>query len=296
MPARRGLLLSTRCISRPARRPVVPTHAPAIEQMFDTLCSDELSGADRVNPVRGTIRTTKGASDATALPPVVDDDTWRAALDDLRRREKAATRELDAIAAQRRRLPMVEAAGLHADRRGRTRPPGRRVRRPLATDRLQPHVVRRRGMAMRRLHRFHLPVHPAGIPGQLRRPLRHRHQRSDRGGAGLPREGRQQDGLVLVVGELVRRRRGRAARRRLRGQRLPARSCDGHRLPHLAHQRPRHRATQPFVRAHRPPALGPSGGVAGLPRRLAAVTDVLHWLDSPDIARAYGPKQESATV
>ena len=31
-----------------------------------------------------------------------------AALDDLRRREKAATRELDAIAAQRRRLPMVE--------------------------------------------------------------------------------------------------------------------------------------------------------------------------------------------
>jgi predicted dithiol-disulfide oxidoreductase (DUF899 family) len=45
---------------------------------------------------------------ATALPPVVDADTWRAALEDLRRREKAATRELDAIAAQRRRLPMVE--------------------------------------------------------------------------------------------------------------------------------------------------------------------------------------------
>ena len=44
----------------------------------------------------------------TALPPVVDHATWRAALDDLRRREKAATRELDAIAAQRRRLPMVE--------------------------------------------------------------------------------------------------------------------------------------------------------------------------------------------
>ncbi|MBO0677477.1 DUF899 family protein [Mycolicibacterium sp. S2-37] len=41
-------------------------------------------------------------------PPVVDQPTWRAALDDLRRREKAATRELDAIAAQRRRLPMVQ--------------------------------------------------------------------------------------------------------------------------------------------------------------------------------------------
>ena len=42
-----------------------------------------------------------------ATPPVVDEATWRDALDDLRRREKAATRELDAIAAQRRRLPMV---------------------------------------------------------------------------------------------------------------------------------------------------------------------------------------------
>lgn len=42
------------------------------------------------------------------LPPVVDADTWRRELDQLRVREKAATRELDAIAAQRRRLPMVE--------------------------------------------------------------------------------------------------------------------------------------------------------------------------------------------
>ncbi len=41
-------------------------------------------------------------------PPVVDGQTWREALAELRVREKAATRELDAIAAQRRRLPMVE--------------------------------------------------------------------------------------------------------------------------------------------------------------------------------------------
>jgi predicted dithiol-disulfide oxidoreductase (DUF899 family) len=41
------------------------------------------------------------------LPPIVDEATWRKALDDLRTREKAATRELDAIAAQRRRLPAV---------------------------------------------------------------------------------------------------------------------------------------------------------------------------------------------
>ncbi|CAM5410606.1 hypothetical protein SALBM135S_01437 [Streptomyces alboniger] len=42
-----------------------------------------------------------------ALPPVVDAKTWQYQLDELRAREKAATRELDAIAAQRRRLPMV---------------------------------------------------------------------------------------------------------------------------------------------------------------------------------------------
>ena len=41
------------------------------------------------------------------LPPVVDEQVWQRELDALRVREKAATRELDAIAAQRRRLPMV---------------------------------------------------------------------------------------------------------------------------------------------------------------------------------------------
>ncbi|RCK70516.1 DUF899 domain-containing protein [Desertihabitans brevis] len=44
---------------------------------------------------------------APALPPVVAEERWREQLAELRRREKAATRELDAIAAQRRRLPMV---------------------------------------------------------------------------------------------------------------------------------------------------------------------------------------------
>jgi predicted dithiol-disulfide oxidoreductase (DUF899 family) len=51
--------------------------------------------------------TTTADSPAEALPPVVDAEAWRRELDELRRREKAATRELDAIAAQRRRLPMV---------------------------------------------------------------------------------------------------------------------------------------------------------------------------------------------
>jgi predicted dithiol-disulfide oxidoreductase (DUF899 family) len=43
-----------------------------------------------------------------ALPTVVDRDTWQAERDALLAREKAHTHEGDAIAAARRRLPMVE--------------------------------------------------------------------------------------------------------------------------------------------------------------------------------------------
>jgi len=46
-------------------------------------------------------------SNTNAVPPIVDQSAWEAALAELRTREKAATRELDAIAAARRRLPMV---------------------------------------------------------------------------------------------------------------------------------------------------------------------------------------------
>jgi predicted dithiol-disulfide oxidoreductase (DUF899 family) len=45
---------------------------------------------------------------AVGVPAVVDRGTFQAALDALRVREKAHTREGDAIAAARRRLPMVE--------------------------------------------------------------------------------------------------------------------------------------------------------------------------------------------
>jgi predicted dithiol-disulfide oxidoreductase (DUF899 family) len=49
-----------------------------------------------------------GSAHAAAEPTIVDQAAWEAALEELRVREKAATRELDAIAAARRRLPMVE--------------------------------------------------------------------------------------------------------------------------------------------------------------------------------------------
>jgi predicted dithiol-disulfide oxidoreductase (DUF899 family) len=42
------------------------------------------------------------------VPPVTDRATWQARIDELRVREKAHTRAGDALAAERRRLPMVE--------------------------------------------------------------------------------------------------------------------------------------------------------------------------------------------
>jgi len=49
-----------------------------------------------------------GVTGAAALPTVADRAAFEAELDELRLREKAHTREGDAIAAARRRLPMVE--------------------------------------------------------------------------------------------------------------------------------------------------------------------------------------------
>ena len=49
--------------------------------------------------------------DVLAAPKVVDRSAFQAELDALRVREKAHTREGDAIAAARRRLPMVEVDG-----------------------------------------------------------------------------------------------------------------------------------------------------------------------------------------
>src|ERR1700722_12867894 len=54
---------------------------------------------------------THDMSTELAVPAGVDRGTFQVALDELRVREKAHTREGDAIAAPRRRLPMVEVDG-----------------------------------------------------------------------------------------------------------------------------------------------------------------------------------------
>jgi predicted dithiol-disulfide oxidoreductase (DUF899 family) len=57
------------------------------------------------------ISSTADGGDIAAMPPVVDRATFQAQIDLLRTREKAHTHEGDAIAAARRRLPMVEVNG-----------------------------------------------------------------------------------------------------------------------------------------------------------------------------------------
>src|SRR4051794_4081391 len=72
-----------------------------------------LFGRPARDPAEDTMTTTPDRP-TTALPgrpPVVDRATWQAARNELLAREKAHTREGDAIAAARRRLPMVEVDG-----------------------------------------------------------------------------------------------------------------------------------------------------------------------------------------
>jgi len=69
----------------------------------------ELRTAHRSGEGSGNIGSQNpGDNGTTSLPMVVDRDVFQVELDLLPAREKAHTREGDAIAARRRRLPMVE--------------------------------------------------------------------------------------------------------------------------------------------------------------------------------------------
>ncbi|WP_432975746.1 DUF899 family protein [Dactylosporangium sp. CA-233914] len=51
---------------------------------------------------------TEASAAGHPLPQIADRRTWQARIDELRVKEKAHTRAGDALAAERRRLPMVE--------------------------------------------------------------------------------------------------------------------------------------------------------------------------------------------
>ncbi len=162
-------------------------------------------------------------TETTALPPIVDEASWRTALDELRAREKAATRELDAIAAQRRRLPMVEMPQYTLV--GADGPvtlaevfDGRRqliVYNHMWFDDAEWQCGGCTGFTSQFTRLEFLNGYDARFVIVTNGPIDER--------SGVPGEGRQSDGLVLVVGEQLRRRRRGGSRPGVRRQRVPAR-------------------------------------------------------------------------
>jgi hypothetical protein len=116
-----------------------------------------------------------GATGTPGVPAVVDQATWQAELDALRVQEKAHTREGDAIAAARRRLPMVAVdpaiplIGEHGPVTLLEVFEGR------AADRLLSHMVRwpARRRPVRGLHVLQRAGPRAVLPAFPRRHLRH---------------------------------------------------------------------------------------------------------------------------
>jgi predicted dithiol-disulfide oxidoreductase (DUF899 family) len=75
---------------------------PVLKKVTKTMAPREVSKADSEKFI--TVMKTK---DTEALPKIVSPAEWQAAYQDLLTKEKAATRARDALAAERRKLPMV---------------------------------------------------------------------------------------------------------------------------------------------------------------------------------------------
>src|SRR5256885_2014058 len=75
-----------------------------------------------------------------SLPKVVSRAEWDAARKELLAREKAFTKQRDALTADRRRLPMVKIEGLRVRGSRREGEPARPVRRPPPADYRSLHV------------------------------------------------------------------------------------------------------------------------------------------------------------
>ena len=85
--------------------------------------------------------TTTGTNPTIARPPIVDRQTWLHERDQLLAREKAHTREGDAIAAARRRLPMTLIAAATVQGPNGDDAARRRLRGAPDADRVLPHVA-----------------------------------------------------------------------------------------------------------------------------------------------------------
>ncbi len=215
-----------------------------------------------------------GAASAPGLPATVDRATFQAELDRLRVREKAHTREGDAIAAARRRLPMVEVDAsltLTGPRGPLTLLDAFEGRRQLIAYYFMwwaghPAAEQCEGCTWvtTQVARAVLPAFPRHhlrglLPGSLRRerPLPRLH--------GL--------GHAVVLGPgLPRRAPGRAPDRPVPPGVLPAGRRPG--LRDLLDQAPRRRGDGLQLRAHGPHRVRTPGVVGGLAPRLAAACTI----------------------
>ncbi len=203
-----------------------------------------------------------------ALPPIVDVDTWQRELDALRVREKAATRELDAIAAQRRRLPMVEMPDYTLE--GEDGPvrladvfdgkPQLIVYHHMWSEGQEWQCSGCTGFTAQFTRLEVLDNFDARFVVVTQGPIDEALAYKRRVGNTMTWYSTANSPFGSDVGFTPRR---------LRRQRVPPRRRPG--LPHLAHERPRHGAARLLLRPHRPAALRAAGGVAGLAGGLAAV-------------------------
>lgn len=108
------------------------------------------------------------------MPRIVSRAEWGQARDAILAREKAHTREGDAIAAARRRLPMTEVPPVTVEGPAGARRAGGGVRRPPAAHRLLSHVARRAAVRgpVRGLHVVDVSHADAGLPPRPGRHLR----------------------------------------------------------------------------------------------------------------------------
>jgi hypothetical protein len=210
----------------------------------------------------------EGHREPAAVPRIVDRDTWQAARDELLVREKAHTREGDAIAVGPPSAP-DDGGRRHHHRGGpgRTRHPARPLRGQRGARGLQAHVVPRRTVRepVRGLHHDLLGhTEPHGAPKRARWLVR----RVRPGALLRPRAVHRVHG---VPPELVlhgrRRRRPRPRRRIRRVDVLAAPRRPG--LPHQHRDRPGLGGHQAGARPARHDGTRPARGLAGLPRRLA---------------------------
>ena len=209
---------------------------------------------------------------ASALPPVVDAETWRRDLEALRVREKAATRELDAVAAQRRRMPMVELPEYTLDG-----PDGPVTLAEIFGDKTQLIVYSHMwfpgktwqcpgctGWTSQFTRLEFLDDYDARFVIVTQGPIEEALAYKERVGNEMEWYSTANSPFGADMGAPPEE--GFAVKR------VPARRRHG--LSHLAHRRAWHRAARAHARPRRRAAVRASGGVAGGSRRMAAASDL----------------------